>query len=289
MQETQFPLYREYRESIRQANDAVAALLVGSRLSAHTLQLNTGSRHPLSELFPQVEHIRRLNLQTGKAQAILRNADHHLASITIPYVLAIHEDFIKSVFNGLSIYTSSKTLQKTPRAFEIHEEFFSLTQYSPPHTWLLSFHTLRTIRNTIIHGGNIIDKGVIDAVNAMDDAATTGWHHITGEPPHMLLRSNEIQLKAEHIFVTFAVIKQLGREINQAYTSFLDRSKIALECVNDFNNINRSSKSPKSNNSSAWRRSLLVHAKFNYRHQGFTETELLNAAQELGFWTITMK
>lgn len=286
MQEIHFPLYRDYREAIRQANDAVAALLVGSRLSAHVLQLNAGSRHPLSELFPRVEHIRRFNLQTSKAQSLLRDADHHLASITIPYVLAIHEDFVKSAFNYLATKDSSTGHRKSVRAHNMHEELFNVTNSPAPDSWLASFHTLRTIRNTIIHSGGIVDEGVSRAIEHMNEEAVSGWTRITGQPPQSLLESATVTLKAEHIFIVFAVVKQLGREINAAYISFLERPRIAKECVQDFYTVNNRSKSPKTRNSSGWKRSLVAHAKFLYKDMRFTEDELLHAARSLGLWTL---
>jgi hypothetical protein len=47
-----FPEYRTYEQLRIAANDAMMALLIGSRLGAHTLDLNTGSAHLLPEIWP---------------------------------------------------------------------------------------------------------------------------------------------------------------------------------------------------------------------------------------------
>jgi len=39
----EFPLFRRYESSRQEANNAMMALLAGSKLAAHTLQLTTGS------------------------------------------------------------------------------------------------------------------------------------------------------------------------------------------------------------------------------------------------------
>lgn len=94
MPEILFRDYREYAASRVEVNNAMMALLAGSRLAAHTLSLTAGSNATLGQLFPAVEHIDRLNLRSDSARQLLQDADHHIASVAIPYALATHEDFV---------------------------------------------------------------------------------------------------------------------------------------------------------------------------------------------------
>ena len=48
--------YRRYIEQRKDANNAMMALLAGSKLAMHTLSLTAGSERRLSEIFPRVPH-----------------------------------------------------------------------------------------------------------------------------------------------------------------------------------------------------------------------------------------
>ncbi|WP_420625063.1 hypothetical protein [Candidatus Poriferisodalis sp.] len=89
-----FPIYRRYKATRQQANNAMVSLLAGSALASHTLQLTEGSSRLLPEIFPAVPHIARFNLRPDAAADVLRSAGPHLATVTVPYALAIHEDYV---------------------------------------------------------------------------------------------------------------------------------------------------------------------------------------------------
>lgn len=101
MPEIHYPAYRTYVDTRVEANDAMMALLAGSRLAAHTLQLTEGSTATIASVFPAVEHIRRFDLRSDIARDLLRNADFHLASVAVTYALATHEDFATSTLTRL--------------------------------------------------------------------------------------------------------------------------------------------------------------------------------------------
>lgn len=50
----------------------MSALLAGSRWTAHTLSLTSGSTSPLWQLFPAVEHIQRFNMRPDGQTAVVR-------------------------------------------------------------------------------------------------------------------------------------------------------------------------------------------------------------------------
>jgi hypothetical protein len=67
----QFANYRQYELARIEASNAVMGLLAGARMAAHMLQLTEGSDRLLPEIFPQIQHIGRLNLTTEAARDIL--------------------------------------------------------------------------------------------------------------------------------------------------------------------------------------------------------------------------
>ena len=69
-----FPEYRAYVASRIEVNNAMMALLAGSRLAAHTLTLTVGSTATLSQLFPAVEHVGRFDLRSDSARQLLNDA-----------------------------------------------------------------------------------------------------------------------------------------------------------------------------------------------------------------------
>ncbi|MGV1009493.1 MAG: hypothetical protein ACOYBY_12895 [Dermatophilaceae bacterium] len=94
----------------------MAALLVGSRLAAHTLSLTAGSTATLGQLFPAVDHIERFDMRSDVARDFLNNADHHIASVAVPYALATHEDFVKEMLallkaEGRTLITHGKRVK----------------------------------------------------------------------------------------------------------------------------------------------------------------------------------
>jgi hypothetical protein len=92
----QFAAYRRYEATRAEANNSMMGLLVGAQLAAHLLKLTEGSQRLIPEVFPQVAHIGRINLTSEAARGILVDAESHLGAMSVPYVLALHEDFLKT-------------------------------------------------------------------------------------------------------------------------------------------------------------------------------------------------
>ena len=111
MREVRFPAYRRYEARRVEASNAMMALLAGAGMASHLLKLTADSRHLLPEVFPQVPHIGRFNLTTEVARQILDAADRHLGAMSIPYALALHDDFLRDCLELLE-----KAGRCTPRA-----------------------------------------------------------------------------------------------------------------------------------------------------------------------------
>jgi hypothetical protein len=279
--EVLYPGYRAYVENRIKVNDAMTALLAGSRLAAHTLQLTAGSSMTLGQVFPAVEHIGRFNLRSDEARNFLLDADYHLASVAVPYALATHEDFVMSTLNLLTAHGRTLvTHGKQVRAWNMHAVLFETVSVPEPDEWMQTFQVLRELRNCITHVGGSVSTRLRDAIVAMDSAARAGWERINlGLPPESIDQDGHLALTAEHIFSAFAVTKRLGREINTAIASELSKAEWATIAVDDF-----ADQTTKPRNSSSWRRALLGFTRQHYPGLGILESELELAARARGLW-----
>lgn len=282
MAEVRFPAYRDYYDNRVEVNDAMAALLVGSRLAGHTLSLTAGSTATLGQLFPAVEHIDRFNLRSDRARDFLNSADHHIASVAIPYALATHEDFVTGMIELLK--SEGKTIiehGKPIRAWNMHTVLFETCGVPDPES-VQTFHVLREMRNCITHAGGGVGQKLRDAVAGMGAAARSAWADINlGAAPEGIEDENgRLALTAEHVFTAFAVTKRLGREINAALAQALDKSTWARMAVEDYH-----AQSSKPRNSAAWRRSLVGYVRYFYAAANLEEQDLESAARQLKRWT----
>jgi hypothetical protein len=280
--EIHYPSYRTYVDTRVKANDAMMALLAGSRLAAHTLQLTEGSTATIASVFPAVEHIRRFDLRSDVARDLLRNADYHLASVAVPYALATHEDFVTSTLTRLKD-DFGRTLQKqgkSIKAWNMHTVLFDTCGFQEPTEWMQSFHVLREMRNCITHEGGGVSDALRDQIAAMGSAARTGWANMNqGIVPENMEVSGRLALTAEHIFTAFAVTKRLGREINAALEQELTSAEWARIAVEDWVSV-----TSKVKNSSSWRRGLIGYVRQNYAQANISEADLEAAARHLGAW-----
>lgn len=283
MAEVLYPAYRTYTDTRVVVNNAMMALLAGSRLSSHTLQLTAGSKRTLAELFPAVEHIGRFNLRSDVARSLLHEADHHLASVALPYALATHEDFVMSSIKllrqeGGHLQTGGKPI----KAWNMHRVLFSSASHQLPTDWLENFDLLREMRNCTIHAGGRAQARLNAQIAAMGTASSSVWRRLNNQEPADVVDAGNVRLIAEHIFTAFAVTKGLGRAVNAALSSALPRSSWARIAVEDFQETTSRLK-----NSSGWYRSLLGYTRTNYAPLELTSGELEQAARSAGLWTLT--
>ncbi len=211
-------LYAEYRrlESLRRdANNAMMALLAGSKLAVNTLQLTRGSELVLSAIFPQVPHIKRFNLRADLAAALLDDAEHHLATMAVPYVLALHEEYMR---NCASLLFSHGLLSKSQldalSAKNVHEKVASSTNGAFTVESLELFHLARTLRNSQIHeGGRVNDE--CSAVRAgLSRTAVSLWEYLTKEPAAAYAIGDPIDLRQPQLTAMLAITHKLMEEAN---------------------------------------------------------------------------
>lgn len=278
-----FLLYRNYVAVRQDANNAIMALLAGSRLAAHTLQLTDGSHKLLAEIFPAVPHISRFNLTTEDARSLLYDADSHLGAIAVPYAQAVHEDFVMSCLafmrkSGISTPTPDG---KQLRSANMHETLFQAASFVAPTSPLAHFQLLRHMRNCQIHSGGRITSGLRTHVAGLSTADATAWTALTGREPQDIIGGSHVVFTTGDIVASFAVTKALGRSVNAALRmASIPFAHWAAMIVEDFSENSRNAR-----NSDQWMRALLRYGAQNYRHVYGTDAELEDAAITLGYWT----
>lgn len=286
MPEVNFPAYRDYEAARIVVNDAMNALLVGSRLGAHLLTTVGQSSELLSTKFPDIEHIGRFDVRVPTAREMLSGADHHFAAVAIPYTMSAHEDFMSGCLarlraEGVPVVSGGQPLAASKvNASNMHGALFESTGGAVAAHDLEVFQIVRLVRNCIVHRGGRISSALRAEVAGLSASAISDWQTVTGEEPGDLLAHDPAYLSAGHAFMAFAVTKRLGRAANDAMQRGYPRHAWAKVVVDDFA---EGARQPR--NSDQWRRALLGFAARRYGPIGLVAAELETAARSTGAWT----
>jgi len=280
--EVKFRNYREHVATRVAANNSMIALLAGARLASHTLQLTIGSAQLLPAMFPSVKDIDRFNLVPDNARLLLDDADSSLATVAVPFALSIHEDFVVGMLTLLSDFGVPIVPQGTNiSAGSMHKLFFTSTGQTSPTSNLELFHVIREMRNSQIHSGGVASSRLKGKIQSLSLPARSSWLRLTGQSYTDILDSDDrVVFTMGHMIASFAIVKQLGRDVNNALALFLTKSQWAEIAVADF-----AVDTAQPRNSPGWKRSLTGFARFNYGRISLSDTDLENASRTGGFWT----
>ncbi|SMX77669.1 hypothetical protein BAURA86_00884 [Brevibacterium aurantiacum] len=282
--EINFARYRAYVDARVEANNAMIALLAGSRLAAHNLQLHNGSPHQLPGLFPAVKDIDRFNLLPDRASQLLLDADAHLAAVAIPYALAVYEAFVKDAITMLEDagYAVSHA-RGALNAGRMHTTFFDAAGVAEPADVIPLFHVLRCLRNAQIHHAGQVTQEVTEALDSLTQLQRERWEQLTMLPLDSVIKDRKLHFTIGHLIAAFAVTKEAARRINEVLRQKLSRETWAKFAVADFA---ESAEHPR--NSRQWKKGLLGFARFHYLGGlNLSSAELELAARASGFWTAT--
>jgi hypothetical protein len=271
-----FADYRQYEQVRVEASNAVMGLLAGAQMAAHMLQLTKGSDRLLPEIFPHIPHIGRLNLTTQAAQDILTAGDIHLGAMTVPYVLAIHEDYLKTCLTLLQ--RGSIRLTKPPGDLKLadqHEEIERATGKSFTATSLQQLHTLRLMRNCTIHSGGRVNGTLIRQLATWTPDAEAGWVKLTHRSPLSLQIGDRITFSHGEMLIALAVTKTLAREANQFLQPALPRDLWADLVIEDLQAENPSALAAPDTV-----RRATGFARFHYGPLKLTSTEIADAVSK---------
>jgi hypothetical protein len=229
--------YGEYRrlEALRRdANNAMMALLAGSKLAVNTLQLTAGSTLVLSQIFPKVPHIERFNLQADLAASLLDDAEHHLATMAVPYVLALHEDFMMHCANLLAqcgLLSSAQITKLSPKT--VHEKVAKRAHGAFTSESLELFHLVRTLRNSQIHEGGRVSQECSSVRTSLTPAAVKLWEYLTkaAAPPYAV--GDSVALRQPQMVAALAITHKLMEEANVMLQPVIPAATWARMAVED--------------------------------------------------------
>lgn len=265
--------YREHNRLRVQTNDTMMGLLAGSKIAAQTLNLTSGSELRLREIFPRVEHIRRFNLKTEKAQEVLEKAEYFLGILAVPQVIALQEDVMVGMLMLLEQYVpGTGNLARGAKAANVHERFQESTGQNFTQESLELFHLLRVARNTHIHSGGKASSTLLNKISETTPQSYEVWNTITKTnfPTYQL--DEEVTLGLAELIGTLAITKRLSEEANIILQRELPKNVWADIAVNDW------MKTRRPGNPSQLKRQLLSLVRRHYAPLGLTEPEL-EAAQ----------
>lgn len=271
--------FRMYESQRSEVNTAIMGLLAGSQLASHLLQLTTGSDKQLSEIFPNVDHIHRFNLKSSHARDILSDAENYLASMALPYVLSLHEDYMITTARLLrqnNIMT--RQVFEQLKSADVHEEFEQAAGSEFSADSLVLFHLFRLLRNSQIHEGGRASAQLVTHLSLIMGSVETLWTTLTGSPTLALRRGEEIQLGQKELGAALAITKRLAEEANASLLSVLGRNSRIDLMVNDLRTVNTSL--PRNKNQLL--RKSKGYARMYYAALDFTEQEIADGLKRAG-------
>ncbi|WP_181861048.1 hypothetical protein [Streptomyces diacarni] len=193
---------------------------------------------PLSKIFPHIVEIERFNLSISQASEILENSGSHVAGMALPYLLAMHEDYVRSCLGLLAREgkLTTKKANSTP-ASKMHATMERAATQDFPVDSLSQFHVLREMRNCLTHRGGIVDERLTEAANSLSRGAEAGWKKQTTYAPRRFKEGDPLTVGTGEVVMTLAVVKNLARCANRIIADALSVSTwvdVALEDIEEF-------------------------------------------------------
>ncbi|TQJ54654.1 hypothetical protein [Streptomyces sp. SLBN-115] len=265
--------YRQYEESRVEVNNSMMALLAGAGIASHFLQLTDGSERLLPEIFPRVPHIGRFNLSSSSARGILDSAESHLAAMSIPYVLAVHEDYLKTCIklleragvsnagtaNGAKLYNAHGIIERDTGG-----------SFSP-----LSIHqinSIRLMRNCLVHAGSRVGPELVNHLSSTTPAIEAAWLKVAGRSPSRLQRGDVVGFGFGEVLIALAATKVLAREANEML-----QLKLNSETWADLLTEDAAATVPQNLKGPLALDKLRGKARFDYAAAGLTDTNISDA------------
>ena len=271
-----FLAYRNHEDSRIEANNAMMAMLAGSRLAMHTLSLTSGSKHMLPEIFPAVEHIGRMNLKVDSAQKLLADAESHLSAMAVPYALALHEDYVTICLKLLQrarLINSQGVKEASPKT--MHQKFELAASYGLSIVSMEQFNFLRLLRNAIIHAGGLPSVDLLTLSTSLSSASAKNWEELTGVPPYLLVKPGQpVKLHQGELVAALAITKSLAEQMNEGLQGALPRDVWADLLCEDF-----AIELSKYKHEQQRARKLPGYARKNFDVIGLSADEIKKAAQ----------
>ena len=218
------PVFDKFTDARVAANDAMIALLVGSRLSAKTINdLGLKNDELITKVFDEktLKGVSRFNLTSSSALRILRDAENHLAYMAIPYAVAVYERYVRDVIQALKVdsYVPVSSMSddairdlKLENMLSVIFEKYDL-QFDPIDQTLFSI--VRQMRNRIIHSGGYVGSNLMPEYRNMQKKYKAEWEKLAGRPLTDAVLDRKFVLSEGELFVALAICQRLVNQIDE--------------------------------------------------------------------------
>lgn len=268
--EVKFAQFRELEQRRINASNMIWAMIVGSNMAASTLHATRESSQTLSELFPEIAHVKRFDMRSDSAKKLMGNAEIEMSTMGMTYAIALHEDFVKSCLAMLlPLGLISKGKLDDANTSNAHETMSNATGHTFDADALALFHVTRLIRNCHIHAGGKVSKQLVGAYAALDPSQITLWESLTGETLNAPVLGSAATVGVGGLIATLAVGKRLSYDVNLALQAVVPRSTWADMAANEYFELG--SKKPQD---SAALRSLRGYLRGGFGALNLTDGEL---------------
>lgn len=268
-----FPAHRKYEQRLTDANNAMMALLAGAQMSSHFLQLTEGSDQLLPSIFPNVDHIKRFNLKTDAATEILRAADTHLGMMAVPYVISLHEDYLRTCTSMLLAERLCTKRAAHANLVGLHDTIAAACGGTFTSDLISYVKTLRLMRNSVIHAGAQASPELINELGTWTPPLVAGWLSLAYRDPTTIAVGDVLALGHGEMIAALAVTKRLNREANVMLQGALPRSTWIRMVLDETDEANPGITRRSSDRRKALRKARGI-ANFYYKPLALTEPEI---------------
>jgi hypothetical protein len=256
------------------------ALLIGARLGEHALSTSPAdpSAH-LPELFGRISGIERVNRTVADAARLLSDAEHHLASMGIPYVLGVQGAFLSDAIamlreSGKDDESASWSIPWRPDPKdvplnEIHEYVAERCGRDLPSELLELFRLSRRIRNRIVHFAGVAGSRLPGEYRSLSPEARARWEEVAGKPL-TVDADGRLELSEGELIAVLATTYRLAQAVNAMLVETLSREYWARVVVADYRTLEPQRFGEKAKTV----RRLMGHARIYYGAIGLTRDEL---------------
>ena len=229
-----FLAYRRFDMAHQDANNSMVALLIGSRLTAHTLEAHRGSKVLLPDMYPPVVGIDSLNRTVDDSRRILDQAEKHLAYMAIPFVQSVFEDLVDHSISLLQKDGAGK-VPGDRKSLQVRLEFIEKTTtvgYEPADLELIDF--LRLLRNQIIHTGATLDTKLRNRWTSLSINAKAEWETLAGRAFDLTGSDGHISAGSGELVASLALYSRVARQLGAQLAASVSSAVWATAAIEDF-------------------------------------------------------
>jgi hypothetical protein len=235
-----FPDYRTFESSRILANDAMVALLIGSRVADATLA--EASVQDAARFLPDivtVEEVERLNRTVPDARGLLQASEILLAYMAIPFALAVYQSFAARAVLLLRDAGKDHT-EDDPFVMSLHriQEHLVEIGLNFENDSLALFHLSRRIRNRVVHYAGMPGSRLLGEYRNLSTTCRTRWEDLTGRPLSADPEGAGLILASGEMRAVLAITKGLARELCGNLVEAIGRATWADIAVRDYRSIN---------------------------------------------------